>query len=56
LGKAFVIKEIGASDPTAWAVVEHERDGWKKKLHIHSWYETEDQARAAAHRHNHPEY
>jgi len=58
--KAFVIREVGGDDHKAWAVVEHGdafQGKWKRKcLWIHGWYEREDDARADAHRTNHPDW
>jgi hypothetical protein len=60
MAKHFVIKEIGSLDPTPFAVVSHgtAMDGKyrRKVLFVHHWYETEDEARASAHRAEYPEY
>lgn len=52
--KYFVIKEIGAGDAAQYAVVSRAQT-WvgqfkRNTLVVEYWYETEDEARAHAHR------
>jgi hypothetical protein len=60
--KYFVIREVGATDHKAFAVVSHgeawtSANGYKRKvLFVDRWYEKEDDARADAHRSNYPDY
>jgi hypothetical protein len=59
--KAFVIREVGATDHKQFAVVTHgeawtsERGYKRKVLFVQGWHEREDEARAGAHRHNYPD-
>lgn len=59
-GKSFVIREIGGEDSKPFAVVRHGRafqGKWEREvLWVQDWHETEDQARAYAHRDNHPDW
>ena len=58
--KSFVIREVGGEDSKPFAVVTHGEafEGkWKRKvLFVEMWHRSEDDARAHAHRNNHPDW
>lgn len=62
MNKSVVIKEIGCNDTLQWAVAKHgiaydqQGKNRRKVMFVSQWYATEDEARASAHRDNHPDY